>query len=274
MNQIPIEIIYNILLQLPYKDIINYCASNRESREICNDNIFWAAKLDYDFSTIDFLEKPLIPSQYVRKFKEVTQDIYIKWMNHALYPPSFVNNDIDAIIFRSHISGDMNSHDALRALEPLVIGDFLDELKDLFDNGILSNESYGFDVAFDAIKHNKLDILKWSMTKMNPKNLRSLTSMASSRNDIHILKWLEQNGVPPDLGTASVAAENGYVNILYWLEQRKIFPSPRAIRELLLIEHTNIRKKSVYNSSPGVLSASDRARIVQVIDWLSGRGLL
>ena len=47
---IPLETLYDILLFLPYHDIINFCQAYKELNEICKDNRFWADKAYHDFN--------------------------------------------------------------------------------------------------------------------------------------------------------------------------------------------------------------------------------
>ena len=64
----PLELIYKSLLDLDYTSILNYCSTSREARKICNDNIFWMMKLNYDFTIINQDGKILIPSDYVKQY--------------------------------------------------------------------------------------------------------------------------------------------------------------------------------------------------------------
>jgi len=59
----PLEIKYNILMNLSYKDLLNYCATSKINHTLLNDNFFWKIKIQKDFrkeiSELKFLkEKP------------------------------------------------------------------------------------------------------------------------------------------------------------------------------------------------------------------------
>lgn len=41
MEVIPYELLYPLLLTLPYEDIINFCSTNITNKSICNDKYFW-----------------------------------------------------------------------------------------------------------------------------------------------------------------------------------------------------------------------------------------
>lgn len=204
MEQIPIEIIYDILLHVSYKDIMNYCASNRKSLEIYHDTSFWWAKLDWDFSTLCVCGKQLLPSYYVKNFGQMDniQNIYVKWLNDRNEPILLRNNDIGAIIFNAHKNGYIDSDDVRNVLQTLIRGDFLDELKHLFNDYILSYSTDANNTAIYAVTYDKLNILKWIIVrtvwvfdKMNPEiDLSYLLDIATST---HIFDWLKQNGAGP-----------------------------------------------------------------------------
>lgn len=47
-SMLPLEIQEQILLNLPYKDVLNYCNTNTASANICKDEYFWKKKLQAD----------------------------------------------------------------------------------------------------------------------------------------------------------------------------------------------------------------------------------
>jgi len=55
MNQtrIPTDIIYNLLLELPYRDLLNYCQSNKQIYKVCSTEYFWENKYYHDFDNIE-----------------------------------------------------------------------------------------------------------------------------------------------------------------------------------------------------------------------------
>jgi len=50
MDTLPTEVIINILLNLSYKDIVNFCSTNKSYLDIFNDDRFWKSKCYYDKS--------------------------------------------------------------------------------------------------------------------------------------------------------------------------------------------------------------------------------
>lgn len=49
LEELPNEIVFNILLSLPYTDVINYCETNSRALSICGDESFWRIKAEKDF---------------------------------------------------------------------------------------------------------------------------------------------------------------------------------------------------------------------------------
>jgi len=69
MEYLPTEIIFNILIHIPYESIINFCLVNQQYYTILNDNNFWATKAHLEFNVIhqDFFNTNLQPSyRYVQ----------------------------------------------------------------------------------------------------------------------------------------------------------------------------------------------------------------
>lgn len=52
-EELPLELQYNILLNLSSLDLLNYCQTNRQAYAICQNDYFWILKLQQDFG-IDY----------------------------------------------------------------------------------------------------------------------------------------------------------------------------------------------------------------------------
>ena len=46
---LPFEILFQSLLLLPYKDIINFCLTSKEASNVCDSDYFWYQKFIYDY---------------------------------------------------------------------------------------------------------------------------------------------------------------------------------------------------------------------------------
>lgn len=47
---VPLEVWYQIALNLPYKGVIAYCLTHKEYSYLCNDPFFWKQKALQDFA--------------------------------------------------------------------------------------------------------------------------------------------------------------------------------------------------------------------------------
>lgn len=60
LSTLPVELVFNILLSLPYHDVINYCRTDTQALNICRDFSFWRLKakhnLNIDLNTSDYLD--------------------------------------------------------------------------------------------------------------------------------------------------------------------------------------------------------------------------
>ena len=52
IEDIPYELLYRILISIPYTDVISYCASSKSANTICGDDMFWLQKLDYELEFV------------------------------------------------------------------------------------------------------------------------------------------------------------------------------------------------------------------------------
>ncbi len=53
INILPTEILMNVLIDLPYKDIKNYCSTSIESDKICQSDFFWKTKLMKEYPDLE-----------------------------------------------------------------------------------------------------------------------------------------------------------------------------------------------------------------------------
>ena len=82
MKTLPIDVQRKIALDLPAKDLIHLCATDKEMRnDICTSNEFWRLKLERDYPTFfKYFQQKNIPlanpkNTYIRKFGEVVKPI-------------------------------------------------------------------------------------------------------------------------------------------------------------------------------------------------------
>lgn len=95
IDDMPLELIYKILLQTSYNDILSYCASHSKVSFIWDDMGFWMNKLDNDFG--DRLQ----PSVYVKNFgvNNNGRDTYKRWDTYINVSTVSVIDNIDIIMY-------------------------------------------------------------------------------------------------------------------------------------------------------------------------------
>ena len=96
MEQLPTEINYLILLNLPYELIINLCLTNKQYNEICIDNYFWYSKYKSDFNK--YLNETLIISNEI-DWKQNYKNKYLQIDSYTM-PEILI---IEAIVQKNYI---------------------------------------------------------------------------------------------------------------------------------------------------------------------------
>ena len=229
LSSYPLEIAYQILLRMSYNDILNYCATNSESRSLCDDNVFWINKLDHDF-------KPTsqgLALEYVKKYSHSdmkAQFIYKRWMDFEkdearIYGgrknwitkgadwidnitkrvistdeysivTKFVDNNVD--IFMYMLDSGYQSNELLMydLLNSIISQDTLSTLKDLVNRGIFSTTSeYNFTTMYDiAVHYTRLDIMDWLFENgIVPPD--TVFDEIDATDNIPVLEWMKKKGV-------------------------------------------------------------------------------
>lgn len=77
INDLPPEIIYQILLVSEYEDVRSYCRTSKFAHDLCSDVGFWIEKLDYELEYKDSEGYIIKPSHHI--VRRVGIDIYRKW---------------------------------------------------------------------------------------------------------------------------------------------------------------------------------------------------
>lgn len=80
LDTLPIEILTQIMLNLPYDDLVKMCNTNKLTNIICNDENFWAnkAQLDFNVSTQEFFRLNSPKQLYLHLSKKFKEDNVIK----------------------------------------------------------------------------------------------------------------------------------------------------------------------------------------------------
>ena len=95
ISLVPVEVIYNILIDLCYADTVNYCSTNRDAKKICDDDMFWKQKLDRKYSSE--LVNGKKPSDYAKYLNHRTRyrNIYREWeLGAAMLFTDVIDTDV------------------------------------------------------------------------------------------------------------------------------------------------------------------------------------
>ena len=243
LTEYPSEVLYNILLNLSYPDILKYCSTNQRAKAICDDIYFWMIKLNHDFKIITPNGREYLPSQYVQKYPHSDTkgyDIYKRWNAFRDADPytsrniQLQNGNFDILVFYIDINQDDTSLQYL-IINSAVANNHISVLNHIIDINLSSPflELFILLIIDLAIQHNTPHILDWLNHKVNLKSKLDTTTLTKIANDviihhpqnINILDWLETQAILPTPDMATYAAHNNLINILNWLEHRAILPS-------------------------------------------------
>ena len=245
IDSLPLELWYQILLQLSYDDIVSYCRTSVRAGVICSDTGFWMQKLDYDYSHLS--GNDMKPSDYVRWYEHLDRrgiDIYRRWENKML----FMN--VDTMV------RDGNNANAIWIMS------------------MKRNAPYIRDIINVATKYGNMQILQW-LDPYTP-NIIALAE-AAGNGHIQVLEWFEQRNIFSDTWAANAAASNGHILVLQWLEQRNILPSTlganfTARHGRLCILYW-LEQRNILPTTIGANEAAENGYL-HVLRWLKTKGIL
>lgn len=223
---LPYELNYKILLQSSYESIMNYCATNRTAKTICDDWMFWMQKLDQDFTSSTSDGTPLIPSQYVNQEQHTDTGsvVYRKWayvlsndfsamINGLLYAPTAIYDATysAAMIFRINRDGS-SEHEVVQQL--ILLGVIYTDIN-ILDKFVRQDRLLA-NVAIDhAIHYKNMVVLQWMVQQDLPIEAYSLDN-AAYNGWLSLLEWAATYGFLPTLRGINDAVRNGYQEILQW----------------------------------------------------------
>ena len=78
---LPNEQLMDVLIDLPYKDIKNYCSTSTEANQVCESNYFWKKKLRKEYPNLDIdyeegkMEGYYEIQQFINYYKNTNQSI-------------------------------------------------------------------------------------------------------------------------------------------------------------------------------------------------------
>lgn len=240
INHVPQEIIYNMLIQASYNDIIRYCNSHKSALIICSDDIFWLNKLDYEATFTLQDGTRIIPSYYINLFKthnETGKQFYTRWikiLNDESYDINYETleqGNWDVIIFKlqsqnpsqfkynlSRISTAAIYYGEITILDGLTKLGYIPQYND-----IINSITYNRPDTLQWLTDHALDtILQEINTNPNPfirtRRLSEIEKGAIRYGNLDIINKLINIGYEPTLDSILLAIQFGQLNILQWFE--------------------------------------------------------
>lgn len=194
---LPLELIYKILIYLPYSNVCSYCATCTQSQNLYKDSNFWINKLDYDLKITNSDGEQFIPHHYILRYSKPDPEytgikIYKRWITHYNLEFKIKHQYNDIIMWELYtIQG--STRDLLYIANTAVI----------FNNIPLLQELSQYDIYPDK---------------------RTLYHVYQS-GDLPMLQWLITQGIFPTIEYANYAASKGHLHVLRWLLQYNIIPN-------------------------------------------------
>ena len=248
----PKEMIFEILLNLNYPELMKFCQSNRSNYQLCQDEHFWFLKNQKDYQLT--AEKPHGMS-YQGQYRTL----------YALPPmeEAIRNNRVDQVLLLLRKGIKLTQKEVDLAAETGNL-----RLLNLFAEQGIFPDWRGY---VNAARNEHLDVLDWLWNhKIEiPEEIIS----ESRANSIPVLIWLKNHGVPLDEWTANSVTQN--LKVLDWLESQGILPNVHGANlaaargDWRFLEW--MAKRGIYPNEEGIEEAS--AGHLDVIKWIVSLGV-
>lgn len=217
MESLPLEIIYKILLNLSYSDILNYCGVNTHSTHLYIDVYFWMMKLDKDF----IINGDLRPSEYIKSYNpNMGNNVYKRWyeakqLGYRKVGNPYISEDQCVAIYKEKQLGQYKMKD-LDILLWLMDSEKYDTWHGVQENYIDQLLNFAlFNKDFNLLHKLEYKIPK----KYVFKNYRA---HGTNSFDTNILKWLDKMCKYLGADTGSITRVNGHLRILDLVKSGKL----------------------------------------------------
>lgn len=255
---LPTECIVQILLNLPYRDLLSYSSTHRLASQVCRDDYFWKLKVARDFkdagqhkpTTISHREqyRDLISIGTYRASEIGRLDVLIALENKGIRPHQY-ESDLAAA----------NGH--------------LELLEWMESKGYPHPDLYG---ANEAAKNGQIKVLEW--LEQRGYTLPNLigANHGAMHGRIEVLNWLNERGIHPDQKGANWAALNGQLEALEWMEERRYAcPDQAGANMAARSGHLEVLKWMERRGRPpglaGANGAAENGHLC-VLKWMDRRG--
>jgi len=251
------EINWNILLQLDLTSLSRACQSSSAVNQICQNDSFWKAKVEYDFGSV---------SQY--KPEEITYRQQYEDLIQATDPDqAALEGRLDKLVVletKNRLPTQIGANWAAG-------GGHLHILEWLEARGILPND-HG---AGYAAERGHINVLEW-LESRGILSSRDVASEAAGGGHINILEWLAARGILPTQDGVSFASQNGQLDALKWLAARGILATREDADMAAGGGHLDVLE---WLKSRGIFPTQDAANLadegdhLDVLAWLAVRGI-
>ncbi len=200
IKELPDEIQLHVVLQMPYPDVLRFCATSRAAKMFCEDDYFWQLKVGRDFpNEVKELHQGKWCKLYEKYWEESSEkfvrcatdghtDCVISWLQFGI-DPDFQKGEWTALISASF----QERVDVVRVLleygaNPNIQG------KNRFDSTALIWASYNGNI-------NMARLLLDHGAKPDFQNRFGYTALIEASRDGHpgVVRLLLEHGADPDL---------------------------------------------------------------------------
>lgn len=207
--QLPIEVIWNILLDMPYLDIMSFCKTGiPEVQEICDSDEFWISKLDKEYTVQSSDDVIHIPSSYItvyRNDEETGRDIYVRWVR-GLYiplPTEFnvtltyltdnLNINVDIILFRVDMIG-INNIQLMKIIQVLQMLAAQKGSIDLLDKLIQIGGVKSMVLMSIALRYDQMHVADWIFDNKIKQIINYNDFAQLEKGELKLATWLIEHG--------------------------------------------------------------------------------
>ena len=263
ISHLPVEIIYQMLFSMHYKDIISFSLSRAYGIGILNDDLFWMKKLDYDFGSVENGSIRYSPSNIIGSRPDRRGiDIYRRWISETVFVDNeamFVDNEAMFVDNETVFVDNEAMYAAAMCERCIQIGhnDTAHWLLIKYNSHIMSLSK---DMVMACINAENIEILNLLDKKYLPRlNDKTMIKAAARSDKVKLLEWLISAGYKPDILTAQLACECGHLFILQCLA-RGGFPIDATVVDIAsTLGHIHILE---WLSQIGVVSSREMVELV------------
>lgn len=199
--ELPNELLFKILLELPYKDLRTYCSTCKASLEIWRDDYLWKLKVDFDFYGLS-LYKPDHLSYHQQ---------YLDLMKSP-------NPNEVARLGRLDLLIGLEDHPEQYGVNLAAMNGHL-KILDWLDRRGIHPDQHGANLVGMS---GRLDVLKWMDQRGYPHPDQYGLIQIAANGHLEIVEWLyEKDGLLPDPVGMELAAINGCLDVVEYIKEKR-----------------------------------------------------